>query len=257
MVVLEAIYPGQDYIATKAGNEPWEIQLKVEDTFYYRENFLNVAAKKVPGWEYILWIDAHQMFLNLYWWEDSIRKMEMFGSVQFYQTLAHMTAYDNQTIPWLDLAGVQYAYKLTRDIRNWIEAGKGMWNGNAVGIRREVYNQIGYIVDECIAGCCDCAFNYANMVDYWDRMDIYGNYGVQLMPWIKDARKYMGGSVDVVRGEIRHLDHEHYFKWGEYLQELSVGQFNLSKELYRDENFTLHIRDGSDLLKVFPKVTAP
>ncbi len=35
-VVLEAIYPGQNFTFTTAGNEPWEIQLEIEDYIYYR-----------------------------------------------------------------------------------------------------------------------------------------------------------------------------------------------------------------------------
>ncbi len=85
--------------------------------------------------------------------------MAKYPTVSFFQTLAHVDDPRNKTIPWFDLAGVQYAVKTTSDLSKWIYASKGMWNGNAVGVRREIYDQIGYVIDECIAGCCDCAFN--------------------------------------------------------------------------------------------------
>lgn len=173
-VVLEAIYPGQKFKVTTAGNEPWEIQLEIHDFFYYRENLLNVAIRKTKhmDYEYILWIDAHEMFLNTYWWEKGIYQMAKYPSVSFFQTLAHVDDPRNKTIPWFDLAGVQYAVKTTSDLSKWIDAKKGMWNGNAVGVRREIYDQIGYVIDECIAGCCDCAFNYATITIYRNIHDI-------------------------------------------------------------------------------------
>jgi len=254
-VVLEAIYPGQKFKVTRAGNEPWEIQLEIHDFFYYRENLLNVAIRKTQhlDYEYILWIDAHEMFLNTYWWEEGIYQMAKYPSVSFFQTLAHVDDPRNKTIPWFDLAGVQYAYKTTVDLSKWIFASKGMWNGNAVGVRREIYDQIGYVVDECIAGCCDCAFNYATMMTYWDRMDIYGFYGKQLMPWVENARKYMGGENGVVRGRVYHFYHEYFFDWGKYLRSLTYTNVNLTKELYRDENFTLHISPNSQLSRIFER----
>jgi hypothetical protein len=58
---LEAISPskGQVYKVTKENNEPWDIQTEVYEEFYLRENFINVAVKKIPHWQYIAWIDAH------------------------------------------------------------------------------------------------------------------------------------------------------------------------------------------------------
>ena len=252
-VVLEAIYPGQDYKVTQPGREPWEIQLQIKDTFYYRENLLNVAIRKNTGFEYIIWIDAHHMFENHYWWEEAIVKMDHYGSIQLYQMLAHLSLENNSTIPWCDLAGVQYSYVLNRDVRNWVWAAKGLWNGNAVAMSRENYEKVGYIIDDCIAGCCDCAFNYANMVDYWDRIDIYGEYGKQLMPWILNARKTLGGSVDVIRGHAFHIWHEHYFDWGIYLDDMTKNFYDIKTELYRDENYTLHVKEGSPLLNLFKR----
>lgn len=80
-IVIEAIYNGQSYQVTRPDNEPHEMQIHIEDTFYYRENLLNVAAHRFSDWEYMAWIDAHQMFLEPYWWEDTIWSLEHFGAV--------------------------------------------------------------------------------------------------------------------------------------------------------------------------------
>ena len=252
-VVLEAIYSGQNYLVTKAGNEPWEIQLKVDDTFYYRENFLNVAIRKTSGWEYALWIDAHQIFLNTYWWEEGIIKMEHYNNVQFFQTLAWLDQLSNATDPVQNLHSVQYAYTTTKDLNRYIFPPTNMWNGNAVGIRREIYEGIEYILDECIAGCCDCAFNVAGMKDHWDRVDRFPNYAKQLNPWIEKASRVFDGKVAIVRGRMYHFHHDHFFNWERYLNGLGFGNYDLANDLERDNNFTLHIKPGSRLSTLFNK----
>jgi len=253
-VTLEAIYPNQTYLRTQPGNEPRHIQIRVNDTFYYRENFLNVAIRKTKGFEYYVWIDAHQIFLNTYWWEEAVLKMEHYNNVQFFQNLAWLNKWNNATDRIQDLHSVQYAYTITKDLNKYFAKFDHMWNGNAVGIRREIYEGLGYILDKCIAGCCDCAFNVAGMRDHWDRVDKFGNYGAQLRPWILDASKVFKGEVAVVRGRMLHFHHDHFFAWERYLNALSRSSWNLENELYRDENYTLHIKYNSSLLSLFKPV---
>lgn len=56
-VVFEVIYPGEPFLGTIAGNEPREIQLKIEDLRDYHENFINMDLRKTWHLEYdsILW----------------------------------------------------------------------------------------------------------------------------------------------------------------------------------------------------------
>ncbi len=84
-------------------------------------------------------------------------------------------------------------------------------------------------------------------------MDIYGFYGKQLMPWVEKAKKVMGGENGVVRGRVYHFYHEYFFDWGKYLRSLTYTNVNLTKELYRDENFTLHISPNSQLSRIFER----
>ncbi len=253
-ITLEAIYPNQTFLSTRAGNEPRHIQLEINDTFYYRENFLNVAIRKTKGLEYYVWIDAHQTFLNTYWWEEAVIKMEHYNNVQFFQNLVWLNKWNNGTDRVQDLHSVQYAYTITKDLNKYFAKFDRMWNGNAVGIRREIYEGLGFILDKCIAGCCDCAFNVAGMRDHWDRVDKFGNYGAQLRPWILDASKVFKGEVAVVRGRMHHFHHDHFFAWEKNLNALTRNNWNLDNELYRDENYTLHIKWNSPLLGLFKQV---
>jgi len=155
--VLEAILPskGQKYMRTTAGNDPYQIQLTVEDTFYYRENFLNVMARKTMGlWEYMMWVDAHQLFDNTYWWEEAIYKMEQTNVVQFFQHVSYLWE-TNATEFGYHAAG--YKYKLY----DFMFEGTNYFAGNAWGLRKDVYLKLGYILDTCIAGACDFSLTYA------------------------------------------------------------------------------------------------
>jgi len=262
-ILLEAIYPGQNFKVTKAGNDPWEIQLVVEDYLYYRENFVNVAIRKTKhmNYDYIIWLDSHQIFLNPYWWEDGIEKMARYPTVSFFHDLVHVKYADNnQTMrEGTDQNGVQYVYSQTSDMNYWVNGETGIWmawNGNAVGVRREIYDQIEYIMDYCIQGCCDCVFNAATMTSYWNLMDSFGSYGKEMQPWIKAARKVLGGENGVVRGKLLHLYHEHIrYKPDSFKALVNDPKLNIWNEIYRDENFTIHLKKDSYLKKIFKKPT--
>ncbi len=253
-IVLEGIYPGQEYKATTAGNEPWEIQVTIDDYVYYRENFLNVAIRKTRhlDYEYITWIDAHQVFLNPYWWEEGIYKMARYPTVSLFHSVAHFDNNNNRTFSkWKDLYGIQYELQYTADLHVWVDGKQGQWKGwqgNAVGVRREIYDGIDFILDYCILGCCDCSFNYATMTSYWNLFDTFGNYGKQLLPWIEESRKVLAKKNGVVRGRVYHLYHEHYYGGSNGLfDKVKNNPIDFQQELYRDENFTLHIKPGSVL----------
>jgi len=253
-VVIEAIFPGQNYLVTTAGNEPYEIQVQIDDYIYYRENLLNVAIRKTKhlDYEYIVWIDSHQVFLNPYWWEEGIYQMAKYPPVSLFHSVAHYNDNNNKTFDrWKDLYGVQYILQNTGDIHAWIDAKQGQWKGwqgNAVGVRTEIYDKIEFILDYCILGCCDCAFNYATMTSDWNLFEPSSNSAAQLMPWIEKARKVLGKKNGVVRGRIYHLYHEHYYGgYGGLSAKLSNSKLDLQKELYRDENFTIHIHPDSIL----------
>lgn len=57
--------------------------------------------------------------------------------------------------------------------------------GNAWGIRREVYEGIGYICDYCIAALCDISFNVAALRDpsHWNIFDFVFEEGRELKKW--------------------------------------------------------------------------
>ena len=147
---------GQKYLMTRPGNEPREIQAKFYDDLYLRENFLNVAINKIKEWEYAGWIDAHQIFENTYWWEEAIYNMEKYSSVQIFQLLQKLDK-RNETI------NINPGSLYVASVQTELGFKPFPYLGNAFALRKEVYEIMGHIPDECIAGCCDCVFNYGLM----------------------------------------------------------------------------------------------
>jgi len=249
-LTLEAIIPSknQKYVRTRAGKEPYEIQITTEDTFYYRENFLNVMARKTYDvWEYMLWIDAHQVFQNTYWWEESIYKMEQNNIAHLFYHVKYMR-WGNQT--FLELDTVTYQYR----IWNRLDYGTNYFAGNAWGIRKDMYKKLDYILDTCIAGGCDYSLCYSLLKSTDDWPGGFRNfpyYFEQLKPWIHEAHDVLQESYGNVRGILYHKDHTHLFDYFGIQNRFAHGGLNIQEDLYRDENYTLHLKN-EQLKKYFP-----
>ena len=242
-IVIEAVFPQkkQKYLVTSPGKEPWEIQITIEDSFYYRENLLNVAAKKtLEHWEYLIWIDGHQQFENIYWWEEAIYKMEHFASVNFFQSLGHLDE-SNRTINYLVQPSVMYTYQHTQPMR-----GTGYFAGNAWGIRKELYLEIDYILDTCIAGGCDYSYSIASMrnTDDWNGFASFPHYFGQLKPWIEKTHQIFKGSSSVIRGYLAHFWHISIFDYFGIQQKMAHCCYDIEQDTYRDANFTLKLKSA-------------
>jgi len=250
--VLEAIIPskGQRYLKTSPGKEPYEIQITVDDTFYYRENLLNVMARKTYDiWEYMLWIDAHQVFENIYWWEESIYQMEQKSIAHLFQHVYYYRS--DRNVSWLDYHTVTYKYQLYGKLLE----GTNYFAGNAWGIRKEVYKKLDYILDTCIAGGCDYSLCYSllHSTDDWPGgFNKFPHYFSELKPWILQAHDVLKESFAVIRGKLFHIEHPHLFDYFGIQTKIGHCCFSIKDDLYRDENFTLHIK-SPQLKEFFPK----
>ena len=254
-VVIEAIMPsrGQVYKRTTAGNEPWEIQITVEDAFYYRENLLNVAAKKTLDiWEYMLWIDAHQVFENTYWWEEVIPQLEHVSAVQLADRATYLDIYNHTT--WINFLTISYAHKHNARIRD-----NGYFAGNGWAMSKEVYLNLGNLIDQCVAGACDYSMMLSLMEsdDSWNGIEVFPFYFEQLKPLIHAARKKLGGKFATLRGSIIHIDHLHLFNYWGNQDQFKDCCIDFNTDMRRDENFTLHSTNEIFKQRFFSKLYHP
>lgn len=223
----------QKYMMTTPNNEPEEIQTEFFDDLYLRENFVNVAAKRIPDWEYIAWIDAHQVFENPYWWQESIHSMEKYGSVQMFQQLQRLNALNGSLN--MDPGSL---YVTTFLSKGWDLLP---YYGNAFGIRREMYEKIEYILDTCIASCCDCLYTYALLDDsvQFHYMDRWGQYLQNFKNWTDQAKSVFQGKRKSIRGKLFHLKHEEKFSYFALLEAANNLDFNVERDLERNTEFVI------------------
>jgi len=245
---LEAIRKdrNQKYLMTQPGKEPYDIQLQFYDDGYLRENLLNVAAKKIPGWEYMGWIDAHHLFENNYWWEESIVRMEKYPSMQLFQRFNGLTTKTNHT--QIDWTSVLYKSKIQYDL----DMGLLGFYGNAYGIKKEFYDQMGYIFDKCVGGCCDCAYAKASFGDSrkFEYFRTWSRYTHQMDFWINATAKVFNKRYNIVRGTIWHIPHEETFPYLSILGMFNNSDFQIDRDLGKDENGTIRLLNKAVKSKV-------
>lgn len=237
--VIEAIDPskGQVYLKTRAGKEPWEIQVTISDAFYYRENLLNVAARKtIDLWEYIFWIDAHQVFGNTYWWEEAIYQAERVNAVHLTEKMQYREGNNHTT--WFWLPTVTYIYKFRTNIDS-----TSYFAGNGWAMRKEIYKKIDHIIDECVAAACDYALVMSLMKSDDDWPAAFAKspyYYEQLKPLIAKQREILEGSYATIRGPLNHFEHTHFFQYWKTQEQFAGCCIDINTDMWRDDNFTLH-----------------
>lgn len=235
VIAIEGVFPNQNYMKTRPGKEPLEIQLQIEDNYYHRENLINVAARKLwDMWDYLIWIDAHQWLENPFWWHDAIYQMEHQNIVQFFTETTYLTP-DNRTSIFTD-KGVMYYKSL-------LPGQLAMIYGNAWGMRKDIYAEIDFIEDRCIAGGCDWLMVFACFNDEDVPIRVKRKiYYDQFWDWVTHTRQVFNGKVSFIPGRLMHFEHAHFFSYFD-AQDALDGLFNFTRDLYRDANFTIHLKN--------------
>jgi len=224
----------QKYLLTKPRSEPYEIQVQFYDDIYIRENLLNAAMKKIPKWEYVAWIDTHQTFENRNWWEQSIVKMEKYASVQLFQYFIGRNP--TKATEFRAPCALQQAVFQTT-----LGTGPSFFFGNAWSVTKGNYEAAGSIYDKCIASCCGCTWVAASIDPSvgFHTFNIFSTYTNQFMPWINHTQQVFKGSSARVRGDIHHLYHENVFDCNQILIKFNKSDFNMKRDVTKDENDTL------------------
>ena len=241
-VTFEAIkyQSDEEYVMTKPNNEPFEMQGYYHNISYLRENFLNIAIQrlnKTVEWEYVAWIDAHQVFDNQFWWEDAIHKSEHSMMVQLFA----------DSIRWND------KNKTTRYRAGFVQSSYLMYDldkidvqiefGNAHLLSRASYEKIGYIHDECFASGCDWAYMYASLPSdvHYTLEPRWPRYNHTHQGWLNRVIPIVNGSRAYVPGKIFHLDHKSKFSYVGLRDMLERTNYKLTRDFQRDENGVFYL----------------
>lgn len=243
--LLESITDNQNFVLTKPHSEPSFIQVKNNQHFFKRENLLNVAIKKLlkqTEWQIFAWIDAHQMFSNNYWWEETILKASKAGVVQLFQTEVYANPW-NLTTTFSGFGSV-YEMGLVKEIDEKLGIP---FYGNAWAVSRDLYEKIEYIYDQGVGGSTDfifatCARN--NKLLPWEKFETDTYYKIAV-PWMKRVVPIFNDRATFIRGNLRHFEHERTFYYSAAIDYIKANYVHTSflNVLHREEDFTLIVND--------------
>lgn len=243
--LLESIMDGQSFALTKPHSEPFFIQVKNNQHFFKRENLLNVAIKKLlkqTEWQIFAWIDAHQMFSNNYWWEETILKASRGGVVQLFQSEVYSNPWNVTTT----FSGLGAVYELGLVQKTDQKLGLPFF-GNAWAISRDLYEKIDYIYDQGVGGSTDYIFSTCarnNGLLPWSEFESDTYYKLAI-PWMKKVVPIFNDSATSVRGNLRHFEHERTFYYSAAIDYIKANYKHTSflTRLHREADFSLIVDD--------------
>lgn len=99
LITVECAFENSPFVITRPGFEPDNIQLRTSNTFYQKENFINIAISKLPkDAKYVVWCDCDIEFCNLRWVEDTIKALNMYKAVQVCKEVILVDEKGKQTV---------------------------------------------------------------------------------------------------------------------------------------------------------------
>ena len=195
-----------------------------------------MAIRKLElPWEYVMWIDAHQIFENPLWIFEAIVLAEKYAVVQMYKNTIRMDE-RNQTSQMK--RGFIYA-----TFQPGFDEGMMIEYGNAVMVRREIYEKMEYILDDCIANDCDVTYMRAAWPQYyWFFDDHYPKYSASVFEWLNRTIPIFNGSRAYINNNMIHFFHQSgTFPYFELHQILEWMDYDKDRDVKRDENFAVYI----------------
>ena len=252
---VEYAFPFQDFILTKSGNEPYDIQIPGYNIFFLRENLVNVASKKLPDdYEYISWIDAHAYFDNPYVFQETIVQLGKHNVVAPFSLVKFKDKTNSTSF------GTQYPFVYQAYYSRGTPTMEVFpFYGLAFATKKHIFEKMNGLPDLCIAGICDVYMSLAltngstikNSEKLKELKEVTND-------WIANAAKVIEGKFSYVKSTFTHFDH--YFPlrkqsdWGDAIRMMEARNFNVYKDLKRDKNGTLYFVDNFELADDFWKM---
>jgi len=245
---VETIFPGQKFQLTEPNNQPHDLQYHADWIFAMRENLVNVGIKHLPAdWEFMAWIDQHIFWLDPYWFEKCIW---LFSHKNIVHMLESNDFWSAQNTTDYHLEGFGKLYNLYGNrFANYDPRQCGL----AWGMRREIFDELGGLLDICIGTKCDLYQNYAYTGQRYTLQATGTEYVGMLSAWQDHAIQVYKKSLGYLPSKVVHF--RHCFdncKTSEYhlhVQALMTYRYNPKTDLNRDEEGRLTLINNLPLAK--------
>ena len=245
---VEVIFPGQEFQLTKPNNEPNDLQYKDNWIFAMRENLVNVGIKHLPAdWQYFSWVDQHIFWPDTYWFEKAIWLMSHHNIVHLlngndFWNLTNGTDYH------LDGVGMMY-----------YQYGQNAWRyepkqyGLSWAMRREIYTEVGGLLDICIGTKCDLYQVFAYLgITYTDQTGTL-DYSRQIGEWQAHAIEVYKQKIGFLDCKVYHFMHCYddcqTSNYDKQIWTLIKNNYNPARDLHRDEEGRLSLVNNLNLAK--------
>lgn len=215
LTTIECAFGERPFEVTRP-DDPNDIQVRTSHELWHKERLLNLAIQRLPASaKYIAWIDADVHFTHPRWAEETMHQLQHYAVVQMFSN-AHMLCPQHQIIS-----------SHVSMVRGFREHGKLCWSldapqpgapsggllkfhpGLAWAARREALDELGGLIDFCIAGSADTHMLAAllGQVRFCWPEGLSPAYYRKLLAWAGRAERAIRGNVGHVPGDVHHFWH--------------------------------------------------
>ena len=183
------------------------IRLDSEDELWHKENLLNIGARQVDA-RYIAFVDADIVFQNTCWAAETVERLQLFNVVQLF---SHALDLDPDCQPLLNQpARTGLAYGWRHGLPDCHRRYGGYWHpGYAWAMRRQVFEDLGGLIDCAIVGAADwhMARSFIGDAAATLKANYTEGYKGRVLAFQERCERYVERDVGYVPGLITHEWH--------------------------------------------------
>lgn len=251
---IELALGDQPFAVTDPDNSH-QVQVRAKDAFWYKENLVNVAVRKLPSdWEYVAWVDADVQFTRPDWPQATIDQLQRHAFVQMFSNIVDLG-------PNYDPVSVKpgFVYRYPPALGTWMDGKpfparqfRGL-PGGAWAARRQEFEAIGGLVDWTIVGDGDAIFalGVTGRLGLERTAAMGPAYRQSLFDWQAKCELHVKHNVGHVDDVMIHYWHGRRADRGYVVREqiLALNAFDPFTDLIRDENGLLHLAGNKPELR--------
>lgn len=243
LLTVEIAFNDRDFEVTTEGN-PWNLQLRTHYEMWFKENGLNLGFEKllqlVPDASAIAWIDADIKFSNHNWVSEAVYALHHFCVIQLYSEAHNMSPKHESmwSCPSIMKRFLDRGYHQEPALP--LSYSSNGHPGLAWAARRETLDQLGGLIDFCIAGSADTHISNALRGDIHLNMrpGMSAGFKRSLERWQERCDKYVKMNVGYIDGICYHAWHGRSEQRG-YSRRWDITNFHKfdpSEDIYKGLN---------------------
>ncbi len=184
------------------------LKLRTSDEVWHKENMINVAVNNLPkDFEYIAWIDADIEFQRRDWVAQTIRQLQHYKIVQLF---SHAIDLGPNGESFETHTGFCYQWDRHQIEMNSKNPYKKYWHtGYGFAMRREIYNDLGGLIEFPILGSADhhmCKAWIGRIEESYPG-NIHPNYKALCQNYQARCDRHLKKNIGYVPGTIFHYWH--------------------------------------------------